>query len=82
MKQLPKKAWDSINGLKTLIGSILHAIWFGIYIYGEITKKYEIDGGLQLRGHGIIFILTGVGLVGKYQKNKETIHKTINKIIK
>ena len=75
------KLWQNIDGWKTFSGGLLHAVWFGIYIYGHITKKFEISDGLQIRGHLIIGVWTGVGLYGKYQKNKETINNSINKTL-
>lgn len=61
----------ALNGKKTIIGGILHLIWFAIYIYGHITKQYEISDDLQLRGHAIVFVLTGTGIIHKIKKHNE-----------
>ena len=70
------KILDNISGYKTIFGGVLHALWFIYYMFIE----KNIDTEMQWRGHGIIGILTGVGLGHKAYKNKDKIINTVNKI--
>lgn len=69
-----------IDGFKTATGIILHTLWFCYYVFFNDT----IDKEIQLRGHGLIFILTGVGLFHKGVKffKSEKGKSIINKIKK
>lgn len=58
--------WRHLDGIKTLIGGLLHAAWFLYYVIFDRTIPLEH----QLTGHGIIGILTGVGLGHKIVKAK------------
>lgn len=62
------KVWSKISGFKTILGSVLHAAWFGYYIWVG-----EVDVEMQWRGHGIIGVLTGVGLAHKAKKQYNNI---------
>lgn len=67
---------ERLNGYKTLIGGVLHAAWFIYYLF--VDKS--IDTETKWTGHGIIGILTGVGLTHKIYKNKEAISNNIKKV--
>ena len=60
--------WKHLDGLKTIIGGILHATWFLYYVI--FNKDISVEH--QLTGHGIIGILTGVGIGHKIFKSKQS----------
>lgn len=53
------------NGYKTIIGGILHAVWFCYYVF--VDKTIDVD--TKYVGHGIIGIITGIGITHKIIKN-------------
>ena len=58
--------WRHLDGIKTITGGMLHAAWFLYYVIWDKTISLEH----QLTGHGIIGILTGVGIGHKIFKSK------------
>ena len=58
------KLFSNISGWKTFLGGLLHLAWFIYYIW--INKEIQPD--IQLRGHAIIFVITGVGIGDKIRK--------------
>ena len=58
--------WRHLDGIKTLVGGLLHAVWFLYYVIFDRTISIEH----QLTGHGVIGILTGVGLGHKFIKSQ------------
>ena len=72
------KIWNFLNGKKSKIGVILHTIWFILnLIFKDLTLESE-----TVRGHYIIFIITGIGLGHKVIKNKSKIKRVVKKTIK
>lgn len=62
--------WRHLDGIKTLVGCLLHAVWFLYYVIFD--RKISIEH--QLTGHGIIGILTGVGLGHKFVKSRAKLN--------
>ena len=58
------KIWNNLDGAKTILGGLLHAVWF---LYYAIFNK-DISVEHQITGHTIIGVLTGVGILHKAQK--------------
>ncbi|ANS04918.1 hypothetical protein [uncultured Mediterranean phage] len=72
MKQL-KQIWNKIDGKKTFIGGVMHAVWFLVnVIFKDLSTPSE-----AAYGHGIIGMLTGTGVIHKVKKiNNAKANKT------
>jgi len=58
------KILEKTNGFKTIAGGILHLSWFVYYVFFDKS----IDVETKWTGHGIIGILTGIGITHKIKK--------------
>ena len=71
MKKL--SAWLKKN--KDIVGIALHTIWLGVS-FGIL----DMNQTQQIAGHGIIGSATGVGVIQRYNRNKEKIDNAIKKV--
>jgi hypothetical protein len=55
---------NRISGYKTIVGGVLHAVWFVYYFF----FNKEVGSEMQWRGHAIIGTLTTVGIAHKAHK--------------
>jgi hypothetical protein len=73
IKKPLKSIWSYFNGKKTVIGIVLHTAWFVSNLaFKDLTTMDE-----ALTGHGLIGLITGVGLGHKIVKQK--INNAIDK---
>jgi hypothetical protein len=59
-----KKIWDFLNGKKTILGLIGHAIW----LTANLVFPDLASGEQSAYGHLIIGSVTGVGIGSKMEK--------------
>ena len=64
VKEAVVRAWDYLQGKKTIIGVVLHTAWLAI----NIVKPDLCNTDKYFTGHAVIFNITGVGIGSKILK--------------
>lgn len=72
-----KKLWKWIVKNKDIVGLVMHTAWLGLSF--GILDMNQLQ---QAAGHGVIFQATGVGVIQRYNRNKEKVNATIKKATK